>query len=100
MGRKRGKRGKRFIYEDKHVDTFEASYGQKPVWIDAHVIKRARQRGIAWPDQVYAVIKTGKVKRFGKNRMKFIKRSKEGSIICIGLDMGHSIIIKTIERGN
>ena len=40
-------------------------------------------------------------KRFGKNGVKFIgKRSKKGSVICIGEDLGYAIIIKTIERGN
>ena len=72
----------------------------KPIVIKVHVIKRAREREIAFPDQVYDVLQTGKVKRFGKHRIKFIKKSKEGSIICVGEDLGYCIIIKTIERGN
>ena len=55
---------------------------------------------IAFPDQVYEVLQTGRVKRFGKHGIKFIKRGEEGSIICIGEDLGYCIIIKTIERGN
>ena len=40
-------------------------------------------------------------KKFGEHGIKFISRSKKGgSIICIGEDVGHAIIIKTIERGN
>ncbi len=72
----------------------------RPIVIKVHAIKRARQREIAYPDQVHAVLQTGKVKRFGKQGIKFIKRSKEGSIICVGEDLGYCIIIKTIERGN
>jgi|TARA_Y100000310_G_scaffold5001_1_gene5915 exosome complex RNA-binding protein Rrp4 len=72
----------------------------KLVIIKVHAIKRARQREIAFPDQVYNVLQTGKVSRFGKNHLKFVKKGKQGSIICIGEDLGHTIIIKTIERGN
>ena len=71
----------------------------KKILIKTHAIKQAREREIAYPDQVYQVLKQGKVKRFGKNRLKFIKKSKNGSIICVGEDLGY-IIIKTIERGN
>ena len=49
---------------------------------------------------MYAVLKTGRVERYGKSGIKFISRSKEGSIICVGEDLGNAIIIKTIERGN
>ncbi|MEK6856469.1 MAG: hypothetical protein AABX49_00480 [Nanoarchaeota archaeon] len=72
----------------------------KPIIIKVHAIKRAREREIAFPDQVYNVIQTGRVRRFGKNYIKFVKKSKEGSIICVGEDLGYCIIIKTIERGN
>ena len=61
---------------------------------------RAREREIAFPDHVYGVIRTGKVRRFGKNGIKFVSKSKKGAIICIGEDLGYAIIIKTIERGN
>ncbi len=72
----------------------------KAVIIKVHAIKRAREREIAFPDQVYDVLQTGKVRRFGKRGIKFVKRSKEGSIICVGEDLGHCVIIKTTERGN
>lgn len=73
----------------------------KQVVISVHAIKRAREREIAFPDQVYSALRNGKMKRFGKNGIKFINKSKnEGSIICIGEDLGSTIIIKTIERGN
>ena len=72
----------------------------KQVIITVHAIKRAREREIAFPDQVYDVLKTGKIQRFGKNLLKFVKRTKDGSTICVGEDIGQTIIIKTIERGN
>ncbi len=78
----------------------EIYFEGRPVVIKVHAIKRAREREIAFPDQVFNVIQTGKVKRFGKNYLKFIKKGKHGSIICVGEDLGHCIIIKTIERGN
>lgn len=80
-------------------DNLEMFQG-KQIVIKTHAIKRARERNIAYPDQVYNVLKTGKVKRFGKQGIKFIKKSKDGSIICVGADLGQYIIIKTIERGN
>ena len=56
----------------------------KPLFITVHAIKRARERKIAYPDQVYNTLKTGKVSRSGKNTIKFTSKSKKGSIICIG----------------
>ncbi|MBI1970174.1 hypothetical protein HYS47_00350 [Candidatus Woesearchaeota archaeon] len=78
----------------------ELYFEGKPIVIKVHAIKRARDHEIAFPDQVYTTIRTGKVVRFGKNYIKFIKRSKVGSIICIAEDLGEVIIIKTVERGN
>ncbi|MBI4141402.1 DUF4258 domain-containing protein [Candidatus Woesearchaeota archaeon] len=72
----------------------------KPVWISSHAIKQAEERGIAFPDRVYGVLKTGKIVRFGKNLIKVVKKSSKGSIVCIGVDNGNNIVIKTIERGN
>lgn len=72
----------------------------KPVWVSSHAIKKAEERGIAFPDRVYGVLKTGKMTRFGKNHIRIVKRSIKGSIVCIGVDKGEVIIIKTIERGN
>ncbi len=72
----------------------------KPIIISVHAIKRARERNVAYPDQVYRVLKTGKIERFGKNGLKFISKTKTGSIICIGEDIGQCIIIKTVERDN
>jgi len=78
----------------------EIYFNQKPIIIRTHAIKRAREKGIAYPDRVYYVLKTGKVERYGKHGIKFIRQSEKGSIIYVGEDIGHAIIIKTIERGN
>lgn len=68
--------------------------------IKVHAVKRAREREIVFPDQVYNCIKTGKTERFAKHGIKFIKKTKKGLIMCIGEDLGHCIIIKTVERWN
>ncbi len=68
----------------------------KQVIVSVHAVKRAREKNIAYPDQVYHAIKTGKVKRFGKHGIKFVCKS----IICVGEEIGQIILIKTIERGN
>ncbi len=78
----------------------EVYFSNKPIVIMVHAIKRAREREIAYPYHVYRVLKTGNVSRFGKKGIKFVSKTKKGSIICIGEDIGHAIIIKTIERGN
>lgn len=78
----------------------ELWFQQKPVWVKTPAIKRARERDIVFPDMVYATILGGKVKRFGKNYIKFMKRYKRGMLICVGEDVGQNIIIKTVEWGN
>ncbi len=75
-------------------------FQNKAVWITAHMIKRARERHIIFPDMVYATILGGKLERFGKNQLKFVKKYKKCSVICVGEDLGHSIVIKTVEWGN
>ena len=72
----------------------------KPVWVSSHAIKQAEYRNIAFPDQIFDVLKTGKIEWFGKNNLKIIKKSRNGSIVCVGVDNGGVIVIKTIERGN
>ena len=78
----------------------EMYFEGKQIFISNHAIKRAREKEIAFPDQVFQVLKTGRIERFGKHYLKFIKKSKRGSVICIGEDVGECILIKTIERGN
>ena len=91
-----------FIYKDIHRYTYaeDVFFEGKPVIITVHAIKRARERDIAFPDQVYSTLRSGKARRFAKKGVKFVMRSKTGTIICVGEDVGHAIIIKTVERGN
>ncbi len=89
-----------YIQVSTWINMKEIYFQNKPIIIKVHAIKRAREKGIAFPDHIYQMLKTGKVERYGKNFIKFIKRSEKGSIICVGEDIGHAIIIKTIERGN
>ena len=89
-----------FKYILVYLSIYNLYWNYKPINITTHALKRARQRDVAFPDQVYAVLRTGRVFRFGKQGIKFIKRTKHGSIICIGEDCGDVIIIKTLERGN
>ncbi len=72
----------------------------REVWISSHAMKQARVREIDFPDHVHHVLKTGKMVRFGKSGVKFVKKTSEGSIVCVGIDNGQQIVIKTIERGN
>ncbi len=65
--------------------------------IKRHAFIRAMQRGIT-PDMIEATIKGGTVHRFGKNRVKFTKRYKHGTIICVDEITGQTIKIITIER--
>lgn len=89
-----------YKYSYRYTRRDDIQFQGKPIYITKHAILRARERDIAYPDQIYMVLRAGKVKRFGKRYIKFIKRSKAGFIICLGEDLGHAIIIKTIERGN
>ncbi len=75
-------------------------FNGKPVIIRMHVIQRAEERGILYPDQVLQVVNEGKVKRFGKRGIKFVKQSREGSIVCVGEETSQTVTIKTIEYGN
>lgn len=73
----------------------------KQIIISVHAVKKARERDVAFPNQVHSALKTGKMQKFGKHGIKFVSKSKAGgSIVCVGEDLGQTIIIKTIERGN
>lgn len=64
--------------------------------IRKHALKRAKQRGID-PDLIYCTIKTGKIIRFGKNNLKFIKKFKGFCIICVDQITDDVIKIVTVE---
>ncbi len=71
----------------------------KEVIVSRHAIERANSRRIVYPDQILQVIQCGKLEKFGKRLMKFTKRSKKGSIICICEEVENNIVVKTVERG-
>lgn len=64
--------------------------------IRRHALIRAMQRGIS-PDMVEATLKGGKIVRFGKNNLKFYKRYKGFTVICVDQIIGTKIKIVTIE---
>ncbi len=66
--------------------------------IKRHVFIRAVQRGIH-PDMIESTIKGGKQIKFGKNRIKFVKKFSRLSVICVDEIIGNTIRIVTIERG-
>ena len=67
--------------------------------IKRHTFERAMQRGIH-PDMVEDTILKGKIKRFGKNGVKFISKGSKRTIICVGEIAGNKLKILTIEEGN
>ncbi|MBN1645359.1 hypothetical protein JW851_04990 [Candidatus Woesearchaeota archaeon] len=65
--------------------------------IKRHAFIRALQRGIT-PDLVESAIKGGRQLRFGKNRIKFVKKFKKFTVICVDEIIGGIIRIVTIEK--
>ena len=72
---------------------------QYEIEIRRHAFIRSLERKIT-SDMVEATIKGGKIKRFGKNNVKFIKKYKRFTVICIGEIIGTKIKIFTIEKGD
>ena len=64
--------------------------------IRRHALIRAMQRGVT-PDMVEATLKGGKIEKFGKHNVKFIKNYKKFAVICVGQMIGTKIKIFTIE---
>jgi hypothetical protein len=62
-----------------------------------HAFIRAMQRGIG-PDIIETTIKTEKIKRFGKNNLKFEKKFRNFTIICVDEKIGETIKIVTIVK--
>lgn len=79
---------------------FPIYFQRKEIRFSLHAVMRAEERNIRFPELAYHTVKTGKVSYFGKHGIKFTKKLKKCSIICIGEEKGEYIIIKTIERGN
>ena len=70
---------------------------QYEIELKRHAFIRAMERGIT-PDMIEATIKGGTVKRFGKKNVKFIKKYKHLTVICVDEIIGHRIKIVTIEK--
>ena len=62
-----------------------------------HAFLQALKRGIH-PDFVEATIRGGKIKRFGKNYVRFIRSYKHFDVVCVGEFMADKIKIITIEK--
>ena len=67
--------------------------------IKRHVFERAMERGIH-PDMIEDTLLKGKLKRFGKHGVKFIRKGSKRTIICVGERIGSKLKIITIEEGN
>ncbi len=64
--------------------------------IRRHAFIRAVQRGVT-PDMIEAALKGGKIERFGKNNLRFVKEYKRFTVICVDQIIGTKIKIVTIE---
>jgi len=65
--------------------------------IRRHAFIRALERKIT-PDMIEATLKSGKIERFGKNRVRFVKRYKRFELVCVDEIIGNKIRIVTIEK--
>ena len=64
--------------------------------IKRHAFIRAMQRNVT-PDMIEATLKGGKIEKFGKNNVRFIKDYKRFIVICVGEMIGTKVKIFTIE---
>ncbi len=64
--------------------------------IKRHAFIRAMQRKVT-PDMIEATLKSGKIERFGKNNVRFIKDYKRFLVICVGEMAGTKVKIFTVE---
>lgn len=64
--------------------------------IKRHAFMRAVQRGVT-PDMIEATLKGGKIERFGKHNLRFVKEYKRFAVICVGQMIGTTIKIFTVE---
>lgn len=67
------------------------------IQITRHAFIRSMQRGIS-PDIVETTLRSGKLKRFGKNNLRFHKEYKKFKVVCIGQIKGDVIKILTIIK--
>lgn len=64
--------------------------------IKRHAFIRVMERNVT-PDMIEATLKGGKIERFGKNNVRFIKDYKRFTVICVGEMIGTNVKIFTIE---
>ncbi|MBW2976000.1 hypothetical protein KY347_00985 [Candidatus Woesearchaeota archaeon] len=64
--------------------------------IKRHAFIRAMERKVT-PDMIEATLKGGKIERFGRHNIRFIKDYKNFTVICVGQMLGTTIKIFTIE---
>lgn len=64
--------------------------------VKRHAFIRAMKRGVT-PDMIEATLKGGKIIRFGKNNLKFYKKYKRFTVVCVDQIIGTKIKIVTIE---
>ena len=65
--------------------------------IRRHAFIQAIKRDIT-PDMVYATLRGGSIKRFGKNRVMISKKYKSFTVVCVDEIMGTRIKIVTVEK--
>jgi hypothetical protein len=63
--------------------------------IKRHALIRAMERGVT-PDMVEATLKGGAVTRFGRRNIRFEKRYRRFTVICVDEVCGNMIKIVTI----
>ncbi len=71
--------------------------GDCDIVITRHAFERALQRGIH-PALVEATLQCGKMVCFGKNSVKFEKRFRQFTVVCVDEKEGSTIRIVTIEK--
>ena len=64
--------------------------------IKRHAFIRAIQRNVT-PDMIEATLKGGKIERFAKHNVRFVKEYRNFTVICIGQIIGTKIRIFTVE---
>ncbi len=70
---------------------------QHKIVLTRHAFVRAMQRKVS-PELIEDILQTGKMKKYGKGRVKFEKRFKQFTVICVDEITGNLIKIVTIEK--
>jgi hypothetical protein len=65
--------------------------------VKRHAFVRAMERGIT-PDMIDAAIRSGRVERFGKRNVRFVKEYRDFEVVCVDEMIGRRIKIVTVER--